>query len=184
MNEPGVVGIKYLAASEYGSKRGRPHYHILFFGLPLDDLRPTGELNHMQQSYFVSPLIAKMWPAGIHVIGAVSYESAGYVARYTLKKQTKLDYDLLNVEPERLRMSKGIGLDYFLANKDEIYKKRFIYVNTEKGTHRVSPPAYYNRKLREADPAAYFKYNRVNQKLAKRHEDLQRSQTGKTNTQL
>lgn len=34
----GHTRIKYLGQMEYGCKTGRPHYHICFFNLPLEDL--------------------------------------------------------------------------------------------------------------------------------------------------
>ncbi len=41
----GHTGIKYLMASEYGSKYHRPHYHICFFNLPLEDLEKMEKIN-------------------------------------------------------------------------------------------------------------------------------------------
>ncbi len=72
----------------------------------------------MGYPYFVSKLIDKIWSKGIHKISSVTYQSAGYVARYTLKKVKKLDYEKLCIEPEKLYMSKGIGKKYFEENKN------------------------------------------------------------------
>lgn len=141
----GIRNIKYLASSEYGSRLNRPHYHICFFGLPLNDLEPTGEVSNLGHSYFVSKLVDKIWGKGIHKIGRVTYQSAGYVSRYTLKKVKKLDYEKLGIEPERLFMSKGIGKKYFEENKERIYKYDVINLNTDKGLLKLQPPRYFDR---------------------------------------
>lgn len=141
----GIKNIKYLASSEYGSRTNRPHYHICFFGLPLDDLEPTGERSNLGHPYFVSKLVDKIWGKGIHKIGRVTYQSAGYVARYTLKKVKKLDYEKLGIEPEKLFMSKGIGKKYFEENKEHIYKYDVVNLNTDKGLLKLQPPRYFDR---------------------------------------
>lgn len=140
-----IFGIKYLASSEYGSRTNRPHYHICFFGLPLYDLEPTGEVSNLGHLYFVSKLIDKIWNKGIHKIGRVTYQSAGYVSRYTLKKVKKLDYEKLGIEPEKLFMSKGIGKKYFEENKEHIYKYDVVNLNTDKGLIKLQPPRYFDR---------------------------------------
>lgn len=141
----GIKEIKYLASSEYGSRTNRPHYHICFFGLPLDDLELTGEKSNLGHPYFVSKLIERIWGKGIHKIGCVTYKSAGYVSRYTLKKVKKLDYEKLGIESEKLFMSKGIGKKYFEENKDHIYKYDVVNLNTDKGLVRLQPPRYFDR---------------------------------------
>lgn len=141
----GVKYIKYLASSEYGSRTNRPHYHICFFGLPLDDLEPTGEKSNLGHSYFVSKLIERIWGKGIHKIGRVTYKSAGYTARYTTKKLKSLDYKKLSIEPEKLFMSKGIGKKYFEENKEHIYKYDVVNLNTDKELVKLQPPRYFDR---------------------------------------
>lgn len=140
-----IKKIKYLASSEYGSRTNRPHYHICFFGLPLDDLELTGEKSNLGHPYFVSKLVERIWGKGIHKIGRVTYQSAGYVSRYTLKKVKKLDYEKLGIEPEKLYMSKGIGKKYFEENKEHIYKFDVVNLNTDKGLIKLQPPRYFDR---------------------------------------
>ncbi len=86
------------------------------------DLELTGEVSKLGHPYFISKVVDRIWGKGIHKIGRVTYQSAGYVARYTLKKANKLDYEKLNIEQEKLYMSKGIGKKYFEDNFEDIYQ--------------------------------------------------------------
>lgn len=160
----GHFGIKYLAASEYGTKSKRPHYHILFFNLPLNDCEMTGAYNNLGQPYFVSKLLDKIWNKGMIMIGQVSYESAGYVARYNLKKQSKIDYEKYKLEPEKVVMSKGIGKEYFYRNYEKIYKYDCVYVMTDKGMKRLKPPRYFDRLYDELKP------DKLQEIIARRNE--------------
>lgn len=141
--------FKYLAASEYGSRTLRPHFHLIFFGLELNDLEKTNKANKIEQQYYISKTIDKIWNKGMHVIGEVSYDSAGYVARYTFKKQTKLDYNNLQIEPETLRMSKGIGKPYFDKNWEKIYQYDKIHFMKDEKLMSTSPPRYYDRQMKK-----------------------------------
>lgn len=141
----GHIGIKYIASNEYGSKNNRPHYHILLFNCPLDDLVETGKKNSIGNKYYQSKLIDKLWNKGMTVIGYLTYESAGYTARYSVKKMSTLDYKTLKLVPEKLRMSKGIAKAYYERNKDKIYKYDVIYIKTEKGLLKSQPPRYFDR---------------------------------------
>lgn len=144
--------FKYLAGSEYGSRTFRPHYHLCIFSLELDDLVPTGKKNDMGQPYFSSKYIEQIWGKGNVIIGEVNYESAGYVARYTFKKQTKMDYKKLEIEPEKLRMSKGIGQKYFEDNYEHIYDYDNLYVQAGGKVKNSPPPRYYDRLLEKVNP--------------------------------
>lgn len=73
-------------AGEYGEKRGRPHYHAIIFGYKPQDL--VAERNKSNRGYttYRSKELQKIWGNGYVNIGTVTAESAGYVARYTMKK--------------------------------------------------------------------------------------------------
>ena len=91
--------IKYLTVGEYGSKYGREHWHILTFGLKLDDLK-FYKLS-TNGAYYLSDTLRETWRNGHILISEFSDAVAKYVAGYTLKKH---DEELI------LKCSKGFGL--------------------------------------------------------------------------
>ena len=90
-------------------------------------------------------------------LGTVTFESAGYVARYIMKKitgdaaedhYTYLDEDtgeIIERKPEYNCMSRrpGIGKQWFDLYGDETYRDDFVVVNGKK----VKPPKYYDRQF-------------------------------------
>lgn len=153
--------IRYFMSGEYGMKTYRPHYHLLIFGLKLNDLSQISS-NFAGQPYFVSKLITSLWPYGIHILGPVTWQSAAYVARYTMKKAThgfdKSWYSSANIVPEYQSMSlkPGIGYQYFLDHPDIMDYSTFN-VATPQGGRRMSPPEYFKRKFRDKYPDEYLK---------------------------
>lgn len=90
--------IRYYAAGEYGELNGRPHYHIIFFGLGMAEARG----------------FMKAWQnQGIVHIGKVNPASIQYAAGYVSKKVMS-EKDLEGREPEFQLASRkpGIGADY------------------------------------------------------------------------
>lgn len=153
--------FRYFAAGEYGSQTFRPHYHILFFGLSLNDLSQISK-NFAGQPYFVSDLITKCWPQGIHILGPVTWQSAAYVARYTMKKAThgfdKRYYDLAAIEPEFQTMSLKPGLGYqYYADHPDIFDYKYFSVSTPQGGRRMYPPEYFRKLFRNDHPKEYLR---------------------------
>ena len=150
------IRFKYFACGEYGSTRGqRPHYHIIILGWDFTDKRywsktDTGNINYR------SPTLEKLWKKGFSTIGEVTYQSAGYVARYTFKKQKdKREYtlvdtgsgEIVDLEPEFLCMSQGIGKDWYNKFKFDT-EKDYLNVNFQKN----KVPRYYDKQLEKEDP--------------------------------
>lgn len=77
--------IKYYGCGEYGEKFGRPHYHIIIFGLSIKDdcfkLIRSGK----SKNYYA----CESWDYGYIDIGNVTYKSAAYVAGYVQKKHNQ-----------------------------------------------------------------------------------------------
>lgn len=76
--------ISYFMCGEYGEQLGRPHYHALLFGVDFPDKRPR----YQGSDLFTSKTLDRLWGLGQAMIGAVTFESAAYVARYCVKKIT------------------------------------------------------------------------------------------------
>lgn len=142
--------IRYYACGEYGTQTYRPHYHAIIFGLHLDDLKVI-KRNFGGQPYYTSDFISKCWPFGIHIIGRVTFESAAYVARYTMKKAThgytKDYYEKAAIEPEYQVMSlkPGIGFQYYVDHP-EMFDFKSFSVSTPSGGVRMYPPEYFRKK--------------------------------------
>lgn len=119
--------VRYFGVGEY-SPSGRPHYHVIMFGLPTCKNGTTrvdykGMLTPLECCPTCS-LIQRNWAnytdLGSHLlglihVGSVTMESAAYVAGYVEKKMTaKDDYRLNGREPEFSAMSTrpGIGADF------------------------------------------------------------------------
>lgn len=95
--------IRYFLVGEYGDESQRPHYHVAVFGL-----------NRYVGGGFdgCSGIVRETWPFGFVYVGALTRESAQYVAGYVTKKMTsKDDARLKGRYPEFARMSlrPGIG---------------------------------------------------------------------------
>lgn len=170
----GHTGIKYLASSEYGSKTARAHFHICVFNLPLTDLEKAEKSRKSGKQLYISKTIDKIWNKGMHKIGILNYETAGYTASYTFKKLKTEDYKALGINPEKLRMSNGIGLEYFKKNYKKIYENDNMSIMTKAGTKIIRPPKYFDRKLEEIDKelTKKIKKNRIEKAITRTEETL------------
>ena len=141
---------------EYGDKLKRPHYHALLFGQTFNDQTNMGRTNTSKE-------LEKLWGKGYTTIDQVTFNSAAYVARYTVKKvygnntdahYTRLDADtgeLIVVRPEFAQMSRnpGIGATFYAKYWPEIFQARDGVVLP--GGKQQSAPRYYNKILKETN---------------------------------
>lgn len=162
--------IRYFASGEYGSETYRPHYHLLLFGLHLDDLEI---INHSFDGtpYFVSDFISKCWPFGIHILGKVTWQSAAYVARYTMKKATHgydpRYYEVAGIEPEFQLVSRKPGLGrFYYDDHPELFDYSSFSVSTPSGGRKMYPPAYFKKLYSLDHPVDSYVRSYYNQKEA------------------
>lgn len=162
--------IRYFACGEYGDKFLRPHYHALLFGMDFPDKIFVRKTKRGDRIY-TSETLQFLWPAGSHEIGTVTYKSAGYVARYQMKKiggdsaddhysrVSPIDGQTYRVDPEFAVMSRrpGLGTTWYEKYKDDAFKfthskegrivdgSEFLVIDGRK----VKPPQFYVNKLEE-----------------------------------
>lgn len=148
-NFDGENKIRYYCAGEYGGQTHRPHYHACVFGVP-NDFVEVGK-NKFGDSLYDSPLIRESWGQGNITIGALDMKTAAYTARYTLKKAQGQDHsynDTLGIDREFVTMSRkpGLGVNYYLEHKDEIYKNDEIILPSSSKDKKnvVKPPRYFD----------------------------------------
>lgn len=164
--------IRYYGVGEYGTEKHRPHYHIIVFGLHLDDVVETGTNKHGTVLHD-SATIHRLWGKGITEVSPLNWEDAAYCARYTTKKLGKAETDFYKencLVPEFTRMSlkPAIGAQYYQEHKDEIYKHDEIHLSTAKGGRTVKPPRYYDKLYDDVYPAEMAEVKGNRQEIAAR----------------
>ena len=148
--------LRFFACGEYGSQTLRPHFHIIVFGLKLDDLM-LYKRNFNGDNLYNSAFISKLWKKGFSVVGDVTWQSCAYVARYIMKKHLGKDsefYDIYNIEPEFTLMSRkpGIARQYYDEHKDELFYQDFVSIPIKEGAKQIYPPPYYEKLFEEDFP--------------------------------
>lgn len=127
--------IRYFLGGEYGDENKRPHYHVIFFGLGKEDIAE----------------IERAWYLGFVNVGDVTFDSAAYVAGYTLKKLSGNQasyYVERGIKPEfglmsrGGKMGRGIGQSFMdsKANVDFVRNHGFM---TAKDSKKVAVPRFY-----------------------------------------
>lgn len=139
-------------------------------------------MSKSEKPVYVSPQLTRLWPLGYSYIGDVTFESAAYVARYSLKKVvgTRDDSDRLVVEgtgevlaPEYVTMSRGSGLDdpdpRFRGGIGRGWYDKFsedVYPlgNRVVRGRDMRPPRFYDNLFAVDDPGGFetMKYIRQN----------------------
>lgn len=85
--------LRYYGVGEYGSKGGRPHYHLALFGVCMSE----------------QSVIEKAWPFGFVHVGELNAYSAQYLTKYVAKSWVQLQrHD--GKHPEFARMSRNPAL--------------------------------------------------------------------------
>lgn len=173
--------IRYFACGEYGDQLGRPHYHALLFGHQFDDLkRYKQNVEQPQRNQYTSEKLAEIWGQGFATVGYVTTESAGYVARYAMKKITGdkavEHYTRLHpisgkwnqVSPEFLVQSRrpGIGAAWISKYHDDVFPSGFLVLDGRK----IPVPRFYDTKLKE-DETKKLKRQRKAKALKKRQDN-------------
>lgn len=160
----------YFGSAEYGSKRGRAHYHLLLFNWKPEDLQYFGK-SYSGMPIYTSSFVSKLWNKGLVWVGSLTGSSGAYVARYTTKKQ-KPHLVGNRVKPFLLYSSNirsgnyrgGIGVSWFSRYWQQLEKGYIVY----KG-FRVDIPSYFIDLLKKYHPEAYQRIlaNKVASSLSK-----------------
>lgn len=167
---PGRV-LRYMHCGEYGETTWRPHYHAIIYGLPIDDLLPYTKTKRGDQLWKSAKLTAA-WGLGEVFIGSFTPESAGYVARYVLKKVTgeagvehykrvdPVTGEVFELVPPYVTMSlkPAIGDKFYDSFKSDL-KDDFCVQNG----HEAPVPKRYDRRIEQESPEELSK-----RKLARR----------------
>lgn len=136
--------IRYFYVGEYGESNFRPHYHLIVFGYDFPD--KVHWKSDMGNRIYISEMLDKLWKKGFSTIGNVTFDSAGYVARYAVKKVLGKDSEdyYKGMTPEFCNMSKrpkGIGQEWFEKYHRDVFPHDYVVLNGRK----IKVPKYYDK---------------------------------------
>lgn len=172
------VPVRFYMCGEYGEANARPHYHACLFGVDFD--RKLCGSSSSGHDYFESKILSKLWPLGRAVVQDLVPETAGYCARYIMKKTLGVDaeaaYELVTVDGEILRrpaefarmsLRPGVGSGWFDRFGKQVHRHDYV---VQRGNKR-NPPKYYDKLARRAgdERMDFVEYQR--ELSAKRHAD-------------
>lgn len=157
-------GVRFFGCGEYGSKNGRCHWHLIAFGLPLNDFKAVGN------GLYESATLKKLWPYGFNYVGEVNYATCNYVAQYCTKKvfsDSKNILDKKNREYIFCSTKPGIGFQWCNDHINTLleYDKVFGPFGSKKA---VAVPRYFQRVAEKLDSEAFkdFKKSRLDNSKA------------------
>lgn len=167
--------LRFFGVGEYGGRFGRPHYHTIIFG-PEIPARSLLRKSHSGELLYSSPVLERAWPYGECAIGNVTVQSAGYVARYTVKKVGgdaaeeryrrvhPVTGEVCQVRPEFAVMSRrpGIGSAWFERFSADAFPSDFVIVDGRKRP----VPRFYKERL---DERAQLRVTAKRKAKARRH---------------
>lgn len=189
-NRQDISCIRFFEVGEYGSLRKRPHYHLILFNIPLDDLTYFFS-NKFGDSLYRSSILEHYWGLGHAVVGEFSWTTGAYVARYNVKKLYGKDayvYKELGLFPEYLNTSRmpGIGRMFYEKHKDTIYelcdydeendiylfRDQIVLPSVDGAKNVVKPPRYFDDLFKMDDPRAYELLSKARQHFGELNSEL------------
>lgn len=151
------VRIRFFCSGEYGDKTFRPHYHLIVFGLPLDDLK-FYKAGSAGQLYYNSPTISKAWDEkGYCVVAPATYETMLYTSRYVTKKLKGFEssfYKANGIEPPFSLMSRKPGIGANTYSFDMMHYENICLPQGRRAPH----PRYFQKLLERDYPDFYEVY--------------------------
>lgn len=175
--------IRFYMCGEYGETFGRPHLHACLFNMDLPD-KKLWKIERGNPIY-TSDFLAETWGQGFTSVGAVTFQSAAYVARYVMKKVTgepaQDHYEWIDQEtgeihnrtPEFNKMSLGgrgglggIGKGWFDKYHRDVFPSDQVIINGKP----VTPPKYYTSQYERLYPEEYEALKRRRKATAERRK--------------
>lgn len=136
-----VGRVRFFQSGEYGAL-GRPHHHCILFNCAFVD----GEVFKKTASgevIYSSVELEDLWSHGFCSFGNVTFESAGYVARYTLKKLGEEVLEGRRAEYLTMSRRQGIGTGWIERFSTDVYPRDELVVRGR----ACKPPRFYDEKV-------------------------------------
>ncbi len=173
--------IRYFGCGEYGTKFKRPHYHVCVFGYQFTDLevikfgKKTRFRNRFKtgndHTLYTSAHLEKLWKKGYSTIGELTFESAGYCARYITKKivgeMSSSHYKKRHPEFALMSRAPGLGAEWIDQYMSDVYPKDFHTLNGIK----MRPNRFYDMRYKKRNPKGFAKVKATREAWQKKYGD-------------
>jgi len=152
--------FRYYACGEYGDNTKRAHYHACLFGIEFPD---KVELQRKQDTVlYYSQQLTDIWGQGHTSIGALTFETAAYCARYVIKKMKGEGQGTFALQEETgelipvqqpyavMSLRPAIGRNWLEKFNGDIYQadKDFLAMRGKE----MKPAKYFDRLMDNIDP--------------------------------
>lgn len=132
--------LKYYVCGEYGSKRDRPHYHMIIF---------NADPEKVERAWSEYKAGIGFIPFGSIYIGEVNEASIGYTLKYMQKPGKIPKHQNDDRQKEFSLMSKGLGSNYVTSNMlnwhhNDLLNRMYVPL---KGGKKIAMPRYFKDKL-------------------------------------
>jgi len=147
--------VGMFVTGEYGPINKRPHWHAIIFNWEPKDQKYFRS-NERGDRIYKSATTDKIWGKGHCEIGSVTFESAGYCARYSAKKLVHGKDEEHEFNPISKKSSKyAIGKKWL----EEFWPDAFAYGRCilRDGTE-TGIPRYYEKWLKDNHPGPWLHY--------------------------
>lgn len=146
------IKIRFFCCGEYGSKRGRKHWHAILYNCDFED-----KIIHEKKEKYTlyrSQILADLWGKGFVTFGYFNASSCHYATKYIVKAvYEKKKYSSENKLPPMIRMSTngGLGIHYLKRYMEQLKIGYKVMV----GKVKYGLPKFYLKKLKDYDPVWY-----------------------------
>lgn len=156
LSETIKVGI--FCAGEYGDQKKRPHWHAIVFNwTPEDGIHKY--TSDRGDRVYQSSTLTNLWGHGTAEYGSVTFESAGYVARYASKKLYHGKDGTHEYEPISKRSSKNaIGKRWIEKNWKDCFTHGYLVFKKGDKYLQCGIPRYYEKWFKKQHPELWKKY--------------------------
>lgn len=151
--------IGLFVTGEYGEQTKRPHWHAIIFNWEPTDMEYL-RTNERGDKIFKSATLDRLWGKNDpevkpNEIGSVTFESAGYCARYAAKKLVHGNDGTHEYDPISKKSSKNaIGKKWLEQFWPDVFSYGHCIVNGKE----VPIPRYYEKWFKDNHPEKWIRY--------------------------
>lgn len=166
--------VRFYMCGEYGEENGRAHYHACLFNVGFRSDRVQAGKSGSGSIYYTSAALSQLWPHGRSSVQDLTRETAGYCARYIMKKRlgpgaetdaayVTADGVIRRREYAAMSLKPGIGANWFHKFSSDVYPRDFVVA----GGSKLPVPKYYHKLFKRTgnDKLDQIEYERFKRSL-------------------